>query len=71
MHQLDLQKGDHVLLFSDGMIPVIDNANFIKWFFKNSKNSFDFQAQMRQKIIDMFSDFNIRDKEKTLIYYQV
>lgn len=71
VHQLDLQRGDHVLLFSDGMIPVIDNANFIKWFFKNNKNSFNFQRQMRQKIIDMFSDFNIRDKEKTLIYYQV
>lgn len=68
-YSVELNKGDNILLFSDGMIPVLDNPDFLSWFLDNVNNSFYFQSQMREKIIKLFND-NSKEKEKTLIYFE-
>ncbi len=69
-YSIDLKEGDHILLFSDGMIPALDNKEFLKWFIENRSNSFYFQLQMREKIQELLKNHNAADKEKTLIYFQ-
>lgn len=69
-YSLELEKNDHVLLFSDGMIPVLDDINFLKWFLENKSNSFYFQLQMREKIQELLKGKDSADKEKTLLYFQ-
>lgn len=67
---LELQKDDHVLLFSDGMIPVLENYSFLKWFLENRSNSFYFHLQMRERIQELLKEQDSVNKEKTLIYFQ-
>lgn len=69
-YSLELEKGDHILIFSDGMIPVMENIEFIPWFLKNVSNSFYFQYQMRLKIQELLKEKDSSDKERTLLYFQ-
>lgn len=69
-YSLELQKGDHILIFSDGMIPVFEKPEFISWFLQNASNSFYFQYQMRLKIQELLEGKEAKDKEKTLLYFQ-
>ena len=66
-YSLKLEKGDQILLFSDGMIPVLRNSEFCNWLLKNRSNSFYFQLEMREKIQSYLKDTPDKDKEKTLI----
>lgn len=66
-YSLKLEKGDQILLFSDGMIPVLRNSEFCNWLLKNRSNSFYFQLEMREKIQSYLKDTQDKDKEKTLI----
>ncbi len=66
---LQLEKDDRVLLFSDGMLPVLDNKDFLDWFFSNVESTFSFQKEMRKKIMLLFND-DIDNDEKTLIYFK-
>lgn len=70
VHEVQLRKGDHILLFSDGMIPVLEDRNFVKWFLEKNNTSFYFQLEMRQKIMKLLEGKSSKDKEKTLIYYK-
>lgn len=70
VHELKLELGDHILLFSDGMIPLLENEKFMKWFLENVNNSAKFQYEMRLKSLDLLNGTNDVDKEKTLIYYR-
>jgi hypothetical protein len=69
-YSIELKKGDHVLLFSDGMIPVLSDTDFLKWFLVNKSNSFYFHLQMREKIQELLKGKEDADKEKTLLYFQ-
>lgn len=62
-YSVDLQKGDHILLFSDGMLPIIDNKALLNWIVNNYNNSLYFQYEMRKKIS------KLPDNEKTLIIF--
>lgn len=70
-YSIEVKKDDHMLLFSDGMIPVLESDNFINWFLENKTNSFYFQLQMREKIQELLDGKDSVDKEKTLIYFQI
>ncbi|HQF36271.1 MAG TPA: hypothetical protein PLL26_01345 [Candidatus Dojkabacteria bacterium] len=63
-------KGDHLFLFSDGMIPVLDDSEFLKWFLEENNPSFYFQLQMRERIMNLLQEKSDKDKEKPLIYYK-
>ena len=65
-----IKKNDYILLFSDGMIPVLRDKGFINWFVQNVTSSFYFQYQMRSKIMELLGDRGEANKEKTLIYMQ-
>lgn len=67
IYSLKLEKGDQILLFSDGMIPVLRDNKFCNWLLKNRSNSFYFQLEMREKIQSYLKDTPDKDKEKTLI----
>ena len=69
-YSIPLKKNDHILLFSDGMIPVLRGKGFINWFIQNVTSSFYFQYQMRSKIMELLGDRGEANKEKTLIYMQ-
>jgi serine/threonine protein phosphatase PrpC len=69
-HSVKLKKNDYILLFSDGMIPVLRDKGFINWFVQNVTSSFYFQYQMRSKIMELLGDRGEANKEKTLIYMQ-
>lgn len=69
-YSIPLKKNDHILLFSDGMIPVLRDKGFINWFIQNVTSSFYFQYQMRSKIMELLGDRGEANKEKTLIYMQ-
>jgi len=69
-HSVKLKKNDHILLFSDGMIPVLEDKGFINWFIQNVTSSFYFQYQMRSKIMELLGGREEANKEKTLIYMQ-
>jgi len=69
-HSVVLKKNDHILLFSDGMIPVLRDKDFINWFLQNVTLSFYFQYQMRSKIMELLNNSEEANKEKTLIYMQ-
>lgn len=66
IHSLPLKKNDYILLFSDGMIPLLENNKFLKWLISNYSNTFNFQHKMREKIMTMFPA-KIYTKEKTLL----
>jgi serine/threonine protein phosphatase PrpC len=70
VYKVKLKKGDHILLFSDGMIPVLDNKDFLRWFITNQTNSYNFQLATRKKIVELLRNNEELDKEKTLIYYR-
>jgi hypothetical protein len=42
-YSIELKDGDHILLFSDGMIPVLENTDFLNWFLEKRSSSFYFQ----------------------------
>jgi hypothetical protein len=67
-YSVSLKKGDHILLFSDGMIPVLENDEFVKWYIQNVNSSFYFQHEMRVKIMELLKGSDAMYKEKTLIY---
>jgi hypothetical protein len=69
VHSLKLEKGDRILVFSDGMIPVLDNQDFLKWFVANNESTFTFQYLMSQKIMELLKD-DKRDNERGLIYLE-
>lgn len=69
-HEVELREGDHILIFSDGMIPVLKDKGFLRWFIKNQNNSFYFQLEMREKIIELLKGKSDVDKEKTLVYFR-
>jgi len=69
-HSVALKKNDHILLFSDGMIPVLRDKDFINWFLQNVTLSFYFQYQVRSKIMKLLDNSEEANKEKTLIYMQ-
>ena len=69
-YSIGLEEGDHVLLFSDGMIPVLEDTDFLKWFLANNSRSFYFHFQMREEIQKLLKGKEGVDKEKTLIYLQ-
>lgn len=68
VHSLKLNKGDNILAFSDGMIPVLSNNDFLKWLLQNATPTFHFQYQMRLKIMELLKESKDAHKEKTLIY---
>lgn len=68
VHELTLEKGDHIFIYSDGMEKYIKNAGFTKWFLKNVTNSFYFHMELRKTIIALQNLISDVDKEKTLIY---
>ncbi|HKM20305.1 MAG TPA: hypothetical protein VJY47_03775 [Candidatus Dojkabacteria bacterium] len=70
VYEQQLELGDHVLLFSDGMIPLLENENFVKWFLENINNSAKFQYEIRLKSLELLNGTDDVDKEKTLIYYK-
>lgn len=70
VHEVHLMKGDHLFLFSDGMIPVLDDSEFLKWFLEENNPSFYFQLQMRERIMNLLQEKSDKDKEKPLIYYK-
>jgi len=67
-YSIPFKKGDHILLFSDGMIPVLENDEFVKWYIQNASLSFYFQHKMRVKIMELLEGSDAVYKEKTLIY---
>lgn len=69
-HSIGLKKNDHILIFSNGMIPVLEKDKFLNWFLKNKSNSFYFQLQMRERIQELLKGKDSADREKTLIYFQ-
>ncbi|MBI2356712.1 SpoIIE family protein phosphatase [Candidatus Dojkabacteria bacterium] len=69
-HVVDLEAGDRILLFTDGMIPILDNDEITKWMLDNYKPTFDFSHEMNVKVRERFKGENWVDKEKTLIIYQ-
>ncbi len=69
-YSVELEKNDHILLFSNGMIPVLKDKDFVNWFLQNVSLSFYFQYQMRSKMMELLGDTEEADKEKTLIYMQ-
>ncbi len=69
-HAVELEKGDRILLFSDGMIPVLENDVFVEWFIKNRHPSFHFELAMRKRIMQLLAGKDSAHKEKTLIYFE-
>lgn len=69
-HVLDLKRGDIILLFSDGMIPLLNDDTFLAWFLKNRSCTFSFQYEMRKKVMKMFKENSSGKKEKTVICYE-
>lgn len=70
IHEVELQPGDHIVVFSDGMIPLIDDIEFMQWFIENKRNDFDFGLEMRNKIIaKMGAEKHATHKEKTMVYW--
>lgn len=65
--QLKLLKGDYVLLYTDGMIPVLDVFELKSWLVNNAEASFDFNFEFRQKIRQYFKGMPQENKERTLI----
>ncbi len=69
VRSLQLEPDDRIFLLTDGMLPVLDNKDFLDWFFRNVEPTFSFQKEMRKKIMLLFSD-DIDNDEKTLIYFK-
>lgn len=65
-----LEKGDIIMIFSDGMIPILQNDQIFNWLKDNLRYDFHFQLELRKKIIEQFPDGEVSKKEKTLIYYR-
>lgn len=70
VYSVKLEIGDDILLFSDGMIPVLQNSEFVEWFLESVNNSAVFQYEMRKRILKMLDGGSDMNKEKTLIYYK-
>lgn len=68
VHSTPLEDGDHILLFSNGMVPILDSQNFLKWFTGNVKNTYSFQRRMRENIEKLLDGKDELDNEKTLVY---
>lgn len=69
--KVQLQPGDHILLFTDGMIPVLDNVELKQKIVKlGNQIDFNKSLQLRQSIMDTFKDTKENWKEKTLLYQQ-
>lgn len=67
---VSLEKGDQIILFSDGMIPLIENNSFTKWLLENVDPSFEFSYSMRLKAKEILGEGIPNDKEKTLVLYK-
>ena len=65
-----VQMMKKIFVFSDGMIPLLDNNEFVLWFIESVSNGAVFQYEMRQKALDFLSGTNDVDKEKTLVFYE-
>ncbi|MDD3661964.1 MAG: hypothetical protein PHG63_02755 [Candidatus Dojkabacteria bacterium] len=68
VHSLKLEKNDRVLLFSDGMVPVLSNDEFLGWYFDHVSHRGTFQHEMRKKIMELLKGTEDVNKEKTLLY---
>lgn len=70
VHSLKLEKGDKILIFSNGMITLLNNDEFKRWFCENAKSNFHSQQAVREKIMEMFADDPVVNKEKTILYFE-
>ncbi len=69
VHELELHSGDHVFLLSDGMLSLLNNPSFVKWFVDKVNHTFKFGLEMRREIIETLGEGNSEVwKEKTLVY---
>lgn len=65
---IDLKAGDHILIFTDGMIPVLQDKDTLKWLLENANPTFMGQYKFRQQIEKLLEGKSTLHKEKTLIY---
>ncbi len=69
-HTVELQPGDYVLLFSDGMIPALKDDDFVKWLVENFDDTGPFQIKVWEKIHAILEGQSEQDKEKTVVLYR-
>jgi hypothetical protein len=70
-----IEKGDHIFLISDGMIPVLEDKNLIRWFIDNAKPSYYFDGKFRHKIMYALQKYEGEEAHKryvegTLLYFK-
>lgn len=66
--KVTLEPGDHILIFTDGMIPILEDENTLKWLLENANPTFVGQYKFRQQIEKLLDGKSALHKEKTLIY---
>jgi hypothetical protein len=67
-HKAKIKKDDHLLLFSDGMIPATENRDLMQWFTKNVNTSFRFHEEFSAKLEDLNKDLPTEFSEKLILY---
>lgn len=66
--KLHLEPGDHILVFTDGMIPVLENEKLSRWLIDNARPTLQSQLDFRTLMEKELEGNEALHKEKTLIY---
>lgn len=66
--EVALEPGDHILIFTDGMIPILEDRDTLKWLLEHASPTFNGHYRFRQQIEKLLKGKSALYKEKTLIY---
>lgn len=67
---IKLEEGDIILLFSDGMIRILEEDSIVKWLIDSYEPTFTFADKFRKRELELFDGKEVLDKEKTLILWE-
>jgi len=71
IYSTEIQIGDHLLLYTDGMISTINNIDLMKWFVEHVRNSFEFQKEFAKRMFKENHKTNVEISEKLLLYIKL
>lgn len=71
LHEIDIKEGDHLLLFSNGFVPIVNNEEFMNWFITNVNNSFAFQTKILKQVRKVSKNTSVEASEKLLLYIKI
>lgn len=68
--EVKLNKGDHILIFSDGIIPYLENEEIKNYLLANPSTKVSFDKELRELVMKYFRDTREEEREGTLIYFK-